>query len=264
MQSENADISSIFSTTTNATGSRDVRTPPASWRRSALSLKDRSLDALSRYRNEILAIIAYVALLIAFSAYIRTLHRPSISYESANLPLLYVTSTKSVPTMDATASSAPALSNIHCDSDGWRLYGTKCYKVCMLFNFLDMTLFQPFLSAFRGFWGGREQCEEAGGVPTSIHNAEQNEWLSEFTRDKYLREYEFYIGLFYSEADDSWHWIDGSNFVFNAWYTGEPSNASGIETCVEVRAHQGQLAGKWNDVICERPIPTMCQKDAME
>ncbi|CAJ0569051.1 unnamed protein product, partial [Mesorhabditis spiculigera] len=54
-------------------------------------------------------------------------------------------------------------------------------------------------------------------------------------------------------------WLDGSPFTFYPWANGEPNNAGGRESCIEI--YTDELSGKnapkspylhmWNDVDCD-------------
>ncbi|XP_062405324.1 putative C-type lectin domain family 20 member A isoform X2 [Sardina pilchardus] len=67
-----------------------------------------------------------------------------------------------------------------------------------------------------------------------------------------------WIGLYYDP--NSWRWsIDNSSFygpgetTYRNWSPNEPSNASGIERCVEMYA-----TGVWNDIICTTTRSFVC------
>ncbi|XP_070832444.1 lectin-like [Chaetodon trifascialis] len=50
-------------------------------------------------------------------------------------------------------------------------------------------------------------------------------------------------------------WLDGSQWSYADWLSGEPNNTSDVEDCVEVLAHGN---GKFNDFTCWEPQAFMC------
>ena len=59
-------------------------------------------------------------------------------------------------------------------------------------------------------------------------------------------------------ADASWEWIDQSAWTYFNWNPGEPNNhEGGEEDCLEVYTN-----GKWNDDVCDKELPSLCQKPA--
>ncbi|KAI1714300.1 lectin c-type domain-containing protein [Ditylenchus destructor] len=138
---------------------------------------------------------------------------------------------------------------LHCDF-GWTLHYEKCYKI------------HAFWSR-KTFAEAETVCHTWGGELVSIHSLQENKWISEFARGSLGREMEFFIGLKLVNKTTRL-WTDNSPLDFEIWHTGEP-NGGENEACVELRAHDSELNGFWNDVSCDRrnvPRRVMCQKGA--
>ncbi|KAI1723418.1 lectin c-type domain-containing protein [Ditylenchus destructor] len=113
----------------------------------------------------------------------------------------------------------------------------------------------------QSFDKGALDCLRLGSEAASIQSAEENEWLSDLVRivkwaPNLQHQGEFYIGLKYNGS--SWQWSDGSHLTFENWHSGEPNELK-TEQCVEVRAHNGDLNGSWNNVPCSAALYIVCQ-----
>lgn len=80
---------------------------------------------------------------------------------------------------------------------------------------------------------------------------------------------QIWIGLYSPYQNDTFVWIDGTEFDYSRWHNGEPSG--GNEHCVELYSNVNlnwgdpvEWYGKWNDVVCTRGMRSfVCKRPAM-
>ena len=53
-------------------------------------------------------------------------------------------------------------------------------------------------------------------------------------------------------------WTDGTLLDYTNWNNGQPNNRDGNQHCVFMRGSDG----KWDDIVCKRTEPFLCQKTA--
>ena len=111
-----------------------------------------------------------------------------------------------------------------------------------------------------GSWEeGRALCAREGGRLVEITSEDENNAIGDFIATvPALQDLQFWIGLSDQYQENDWRW-EGSNLTatetFTNWNTGEPNNQDNNEHCAE----RG-IDGKWNDDVCTRSYPPLCEK----
>ncbi|XP_067372126.1 CD209 antigen-like protein C, partial [Channa argus] len=123
---------------------------------------------------------------------------------------------------------------------GWMMFSYSCY----------------LLSTESGSWTkGREDCRKRGADLVVINSAEEQTFLSAFTRMG------TWIGLSDRDEEGTWRWIDGTTLTFKYWDVMEPNNedkdSTDGEDCAEIKVQKGH---KWNDLSCEVSQQWICEK----
>lgn len=137
------------------------------------------------------------------------------------------------------ADSAPDGSSSKCTVDEAAL-GEYCYRAVGVGSMDYQT--------------ARSSCQAVGGVPTSIHSAEENEVVRGLL---YIWTKCGWIGL--KRRGGSFTWEDGTPLDYKNWQAGEPgADACG---CMNGPAAATQVQGQWQstsctsqsrDVVCKR------------
>uniref|UniRef100_A0A673Y3Z5 C-type lectin domain-containing protein n=1 Tax=Salmo trutta TaxID=8032 RepID=A0A673Y3Z5_SALTR len=78
-------------------------------------------------------------------------------------------------------------------------------------------------------WQDAENCTSRGADLVSIHNMEEENFLSTHTKGKSK-----WIGLQHNPIDGGYHWSDATPVSHTNWGHGEPNNHEGREDCVEM------------------------------
>ena len=88
----------------------------------------------------------------------------------------------------------------------------------------------------------RDYCEERGGYLATISSAE------EFDRVRSVLPSEDVVACWVGayRSDDSWAWVDGSEFSYSSWASGEPNNDEGNENYVGLLKVNGSWS--WYDL----------------
>ncbi|XP_067371894.1 CD209 antigen-like protein C [Channa argus] len=120
---------------------------------------------------------------------------------------------------------------------GWMMFSYSCY----------------LLSTESGSWTkGREDCRKRGADLVVINSAEEQTFLSPFTRMR------SWIGLSDRDEEGTWRWIDGTLLTLTNWDEGEPNdNGASGEDCAEINF---QKRYRWNDLSCEVSLQWICEK----
>ncbi|KAM7379551.1 hypothetical protein PAMP_005097 [Pampus punctatissimus] len=105
-------------------------------------------------------------------------------------------------------------------------------------------------SSEKTWFEARDYCRAIGGDLLSIHSANE---LFVGSHGK------AWIGLHIPDPNTGYVWSDGSPVNFNHWLEGEPNNFNNAESCVELRMHNLDNSGSWNDVHCESYNDWLCQ-----
>ncbi|XP_067354887.1 CD209 antigen-like protein C [Channa argus] len=144
------------------------------------------------------------------------------------------------PGLNETAEELNKCQNKTCPA-GWKKFSYSFY----------------FFSTEFGSWTkGRDDCRKRGADLVVITSAEEQKFLSEFTRMA------TWIGLSDREREGTWRWIDGTTQTFENWDVGEPSDnkwhSLNGEDCAEINVQKGY---RWNDAFCEVPQRWICEKN---
>ena len=100
----------------------------------------------------------------------------------------------------------------------------------------------------------KSACVANGAQLASVHSAEEMEFL------KGLRDGTAWLGLEYignggCSSSGKWQWVDGSNFDYQNWRSGEPNGCGSGEPCASYYSDK-----TWNDNSCVGVRYTICKK----
>jgi hypothetical protein len=96
-------------------------------------------------------------------------------------------------------------------------------------------------------WTASEaEAEDLGGTLAIVRNADEQKWIYTKFGSNGNAKRSLWIGLHRKTPGGPFFWVDGSPVNYTNWWEGEPNNADGVETCVEMF---GEIAapGTWND-----------------
>ncbi|XP_072570731.1 uncharacterized protein [Paramormyrops kingsleyae] len=104
----------------------------------------------------------------------------------------------------------------------------------------------------KSWQAAREDCVSRGAELVSIHNGNEEQFLSTYSKGKTK-----WIGLQHNAIDGGYQWSDGSFVSHTNWGYGEPNNHEGREDCVEmVTTNNG--SSWWNDLNCDAHQDWIC------
>ncbi|XP_070244834.1 C-type lectin domain family 18 member A isoform X1 [Bos mutus] len=114
------------------------------------------------------------------------------------------------------------------------------------------------------YYGAKMKCQGKGGVLAQIESQKVQDILAfylgrlETTNEVTDSDFEtrnFWIGLTYKSAKDSFRWTTGEHQSFTSFAFGQPDN-QGFGNCVELQA---SAAFNWNDQRCKTRNRYICQ-----
>ncbi|TNM92320.1 hypothetical protein fugu_019332 [Takifugu bimaculatus] len=130
-------------------------------------------------------------------------------------------------------------------ADGWTAqpHFRNCYK---LFHNVDWSQ--------KKSWGAaHEDCVARGANLVSIHNQEEEEFLSQYSKASSK-----WIGLKSNPTEGGYTWSDGTPLSHTNWGPGEPNNHDGREDCVEMVTNANGSYSSWNDLNCDAHQDWIC------
>ncbi|XP_049459415.1 macrophage mannose receptor 1 [Epinephelus fuscoguttatus] len=130
-------------------------------------------------------------------------------------------------------------------TEGWtgQPHFRYCYK---LFHKVDWSL--------KKSWGAAsEDCIARGANLVSIHNQEEEEFLSLYSKGSSK-----WIGLKHNPTEGGYSWSDGTPLSHTNWGPGEPNNHEGREECVEMVSSTNGTYSWWNDLNCDAHQDWIC------
>ncbi|CAL9682123.1 unnamed protein product [Knipowitschia caucasica] len=145
----------------------------------------------------------------------------------------------SPPTKPPTPPPAQGCAN------GWTAqpHFRNCYR---LFHDVDWSMKKSWQAA-------SEDCMSRGAHLVSIHNQEEEEFLSLYSKGTSK-----WIGLKHNPTGGGYSWSDGSPLSHTNWAHGEPNNHEGREECVEMVSSTNGTASWWNDLNCDAHQDWIC------
>ncbi|XP_023264465.1 macrophage mannose receptor 1-like [Seriola lalandi dorsalis] len=133
----------------------------------------------------------------------------------------------------------------HGCADSWTAlpHFRNCYK---LFHNVDWSM--------KKSWGAaNEDCVARGANLVSIHNQEEEEFLSLYSKASSK-----WIGLKHNPTEGGYTWSDGTPLSHTNWGPGEPNNHEGREECVEMVSSTNGTYSSWNDLNCDAHQDWIC------
>uniref|UniRef100_A0A3B5MF61 C-type lectin domain-containing protein n=1 Tax=Xiphophorus couchianus TaxID=32473 RepID=A0A3B5MF61_9TELE len=124
---------------------------------------------------------------------------------------------------------------------GWTQFGSRCF----IFYYNMKT------------WSDAEEfCISIGGNLASIHNNEENSFLSDMVVRDTGSPAVTWVGGYDAVTEGQWMWSDGSKFDYTSFAIGQPDNIQQSQHCLEMN----YIVYKWNDRPCNQPWPFICAK----
>ena len=126
----------------------------------------------------------------------------------------------------------------------------------------------------------RDACEEVGGHLAAITSEEEQSFICDIIKNS--NQANMWIGGYYSEDDDEWYWVDGSDWDYTNWDDPQPDNYTGDEFYLRMKNRTKKYSnweavdGKWNDTAdtadgfdsrADAPISTfgyVCEWDSLK
>ncbi|XP_045900370.1 galactose-specific lectin nattectin-like [Micropterus dolomieu] len=141
------------------------------------------------------------------------------------------------------ANASSETESDHCYKtcpDGWTVFGQQCY----MFHNSEQQ------------WADAERlCTSFGGNLASLQTADEYKFIREMIRKVTGVDKAAWVGGYDAAKEGVWLWSDGSKYAFKGWAAGEPNNAGGRESCMEIN-----FAGKdyVNDANCDINKSIVC------
>nr|XP_012627925.1 C-type lectin domain family 18 member A isoform X3 [Microcebus murinus] len=149
----------------------------------------------------------------------------------------------------------------------WDHAGGLCAKVHFPFHTCDLRIDGDCFmvsSEADTYYGAKLKCQRKGGLLAQIESQKVQDILAfylgrlETTNEVTDSDFEtrnFWIGLTYKTAKDSFRWTTGEHQAFTSFAFGQPDN-QGFGNCVELQA---SAAFNWNDQRCKTRNRYICQ-----
>uniref|UniRef100_A0A096MA02 C-type lectin domain-containing protein n=1 Tax=Poecilia formosa TaxID=48698 RepID=A0A096MA02_POEFO len=127
-------------------------------------------------------------------------------------------------------------------ADGWTAlpHFRNCYRV--------MTTVKK-----KSWEAAQEDCISRGANLVSIHNHEEEEFLSVYSKGSSK-----WIGLRHNPIEGGYSWSDGTPLSHTNWGHGEPNNHEDREECVEMVSSNNGTFSWWNDLNCDAHQDWIC------
>lgn len=95
-------------------------------------------------------------------------------------------------------------------------------------------------------------CEEAGGHLATINSSEEQDYIQQLIKS--TKKDNIWIGGNFSAANNSWSWVDNTEWDYTNWDASQPDNFTGDEYYLRIK-HRDRVYedweaydGKWNDI----------------
>ncbi|XP_054988182.1 asialoglycoprotein receptor 2 [Sorex araneus] len=142
------------------------------------------------------------------------------------------------------------LSTLSCQMTFLRSNGTKCCPV----NWIEYKGSCYWFSHTGSTWPEAENyCQLEKAHLAVVNSEEKQKFIVQHTNS-----FDYWIGL--TESNDSWKWVDGTNYKYEHWAPFQPDGWKGREVdsshelCVEIR-----WDGFWNDDLCLQTYRWVCE-----
>lgn len=176
-------------------------------------------------------------------AVIRTESLGRWQIRDCSVELPYVCKKRPNATLDPfTTDSWADDEKYECDV-GWQAFQAGCYK----------------LTSEKTDWDGAQRtCQKMDANLVSIHTLPELEFI---IRNMKRDVEELWIGLHDIAMQMDFQWSDHTPVIFTYWHPFEPNNFRNTqEDCVIIWGPDG----RWNDIPCNRTLPSICKKTAQK
>ncbi|MBN3300994.1 LECA protein, partial [Amia calva] len=125
----------------------------------------------------------------------------------------------------------------------WTRIGSSCFR---------------FFGASKSFIQAELTCraQRRSAHLASVHSRYENRQIFRLIKRNNCANPRTWLGGFRFPQSNTFLWIDGSNWRYENWTPGNPSNYRGQEHCTEMN---WWLTAKWNDHGCNELKPFVCR-----
>ncbi|XP_061200171.1 integrin beta-6 isoform X9 [Neopsephotus bourkii] len=103
----------------------------------------------------------------------------------------------------------------------------------------------------------RAACQLQGGDLLSVTNPEEQNYISNLSRQLNATDMMLWTGLNHLEEDAGWQWSDGAPLVFVNWRANVSDNRFRENHCAVINS---KLKYGWQSYLCESGLPFVCKK----
>ncbi len=101
--------------------------------------------------------------------------------------------------------------------NSWTRYKHKCLKL---------------INQLAKYSEAEKSCQSIGATLISIHSAEENEFVRNFTHGQNTVEDPLWIGAKRNNSLNYFEWTNGEEFNYSNWRSGQPKNTTGPQSQV--------------------------------
>ncbi len=129
------------------------------------------------------------------------------------------------------------------------VFGSNISSDSLQFNGHSYKLFDMDFT----WYEAKAYCEKLGGHLAIITSENEQVFIESLVKNSNRKV--FWLGGSDEFVEGTWKWVDGSNFVYSNWSSGEPNNEYNEDFLVIYNSNSGRGSlGKWNDINNEGSI----------